>query len=105
VRPETIEAWLASRLPARPAALAAQMTRSVAACPRGALEAATTMADALGVLGAATLRAVASQERASAELALELLAADGFVTYAFEAAAEEGVDVGPLAARLLGEAA
>jgi hypothetical protein len=34
-------------------------------------------------------------------VALDLLAADSFVTYAFEAAAEEGLDVGPVAAHLL----
>jgi hypothetical protein len=98
-------AWLAARSPARPDALDAHMMTWVATCPPGALDAAPTMAEAMGVLGVATLAAVTSGGAEGPELALELLAADAFVTYVFEAAAEEGVSVGPLVTHLLSEAA
>lgn len=101
----SIERWLSERTPQRPAALATQMTRSVASCPVAALDAAPSMAEAMGVLGLATLTTVAAREPASSEVALELLAADAFVTYAFEAAADEGVPVAPLALKLLHAAA
>ncbi len=98
-------AWLAARSPARPDALDAHMMKWVKGCPVGALDGSPTMADAMGVLGVATLAAVTSGGSEGPELALELLAADAFVTYAFEAAAEEGVSVGLLVERLLSEAA
>jgi hypothetical protein len=97
-------AWLAARLPSRPEALAIHMTRSVAAGPSLALEAASTMADAMAALGVSTLAAVTAGGSEGAELAMDLLAADAFVTYAFEAAGEEDVSVGPLVERLLQEA-
>jgi len=43
----------------------------------------------------------AGSRRESSATALDLLAADAFVTYAFEAASEEGTDVAGLATRLL----
>jgi hypothetical protein len=49
----------------------------------------------LASLGRRLLAGVASQPGAGRELALDLLAADAFVTYAFEAQAE--ADVGQLA--------
>lgn len=98
-------AWLAARSPSRPDALAVHMTRSVQNCPSSALAAASTMADAMAVLGLVTLAAVTAAGSEGPELALELLAADAFVTYAFEAAGEEDVSVGPLVERLLHEAA
>ena len=97
--------WLSNRQPARPDALVLKMILSVQDCPAGVLDAAGTMAEAMGVLGVAALRAVTAEGSAGSELALELLAADAFVTYAFEAAAEEGVSVSPLVERLLHEAA
>src|SRR5205085_10163733 len=96
-----IETWLAARQPSRPASLTAQMTRLIADCPRNELNAAGSMADAMGALGAFTVRRVSNTEASTPDLALELLAADACVTYAFEAAAEEGVEVVSLAQRLL----
>jgi hypothetical protein len=97
--------WLSNRRPERPDALILKMLLSVKGCPAASLERATTMAEAMGVLGMSALKAVTAEGTAGPELALELLAADAFVTYAFEAAAEEGVSVGPLVDRLLHEAA
>jgi hypothetical protein len=96
-----IEVWLASREPSRPAALAAQMTRQIIECADDDINAAATMAEAMGTLGLCAVARVNEERTTSSDLALELLAADAFVTYAFEAAAEEGVDVMPLALRLL----
>ena len=97
--------WLANRTPARPDALVLKMMLSVQECPAGALEGAPTMSEAMGVLGVAALDAVTAEGSEGPELALELLAADAFVTYAFEAAAEEDVSVGRLVERLLHEVA
>ena len=98
-------AWLAARAPARPAALAAEMTRLIGECPDASFAAAGTMADAMGALGLFVLGGVAAGGPASPELALALLAADAFVTYTFEAGAEEGVAIHTLAHHLLHEAA
>ncbi len=65
-------AWLESRRPAPPEALH------------------------LSAVGRELLARVAASPRGGRELALDLLAADAFVTYAFEAQAE--ADVGGLAA-------
>jgi len=97
--------WLADRSPARPDALVLKMMQSVKDCPSAVLELAPTMADAMGSLGLAALAAVTAAGSEGPDLALELLAADAFVTYAFEAAAEEGVSVAVLVDRLLHEAA
>lgn len=97
--------WLADRSPARPDALVLKMMFSVQDCPVDVLDRSSTMADAMGALGVAALAAVTAEGSGGSDLALELLAADAFVTYAFEAAAEEGVRVGPLVERLLHEAA
>lgn len=99
--PQRIEAWLASREPARPAALALQMSKLIAECPAAEIDAVRTMAGAMGALGVFAVARVNEARAEAAALALELLAADAFVTYAFEAAAEEGVDVMPLALGLL----
>jgi hypothetical protein len=96
-----IEAWLAARVPNRPAALAERMSSLVAACPADALAADASMAAAMGTLGTFAVSRVNETTDATPDLALELLAADAFVTYAFEAAAEESVDVMSLALRLL----
>jgi hypothetical protein len=100
-----METWLAARVPERPAALAEQMSRSLAACPASALGSANSVAHAMGLVGAWVLTSVNAWEPQSTEVALELLAADAFVTYAFEAATEENIAIGELAVRLLKEAA
>ena len=102
---DAIEAWLRARRPERPGALTLQMSRSVGACPTGALDEAASMSAALGVLGLRTLALVTRAQTPDAQLALELLAADAFVTYAFEAAAEEDVAVAPFVCWLVREAA
>ncbi len=86
-------AWLAARRPVPPEAL------------RASLEAAVTDAEAsppvplpdqLALLGRRMLGRVAGRPGGGRELAVELLAADAFITYAFEAQAE--LDVAGLAA-------
>ena len=80
--------WLATRRPAPPAALRAQIERAVT-------DAAAPLPDHLAEVGRALLGRVASRPQGGRELALDLLAADAFITYAFEAQAEE--DVGAVA--------
>jgi len=82
-------AWLEQRRPAPPAVL------------RPSLAAAVTDADLplpehLALLGQRLLARVAGRPGGGRELALDLLAADAFVTYAFEAQAEADV-AGPAA--------
>jgi len=59
------------------------------------------MTEAMRVLGLTTLATVGTGD--DDQTALTLLAADAFVTYAFEAAAEERLPVAPLVSRLLAE--
>jgi hypothetical protein len=105
-------AWLVGRRPVRPAALAARMDRAVCEGDTGALGAMPSMAEALALLGVEMLRRVNQrtshdvlEPEAKDAAAIDLLAADAFVTYAFEAAAEGRTDVGALVARLLEQAA
>lgn len=80
--------WLGTRRPAPPAALQAQIERAVT-------DSAAPLPDHLADLGRALLGRVASRPQGGRELALDLLAADAFITYAFEAQAE--ADVGAVA--------
>lgn len=82
-------AWLDARRPAPPAALRARLELAVA-------DDALPLAEHLAELGRVLLARVASRPAGGRELALDLLAADAFITYAFEAQAE--VDVAGLAA-------
>ena len=82
-------AWLESRRPAPPGALLAPLEAAVT-------DRAEALPDHLSAVGRELLARVAASPRAGRELALDLLAADAFVTYAFEAQAE--ADVGGLAA-------
>ena len=87
---DDVLAWLDTRRPAPPATLRVQLERVMAAtAPRSPLPA--HLAD----LGRALLGKVASRPAGGRELALDLLAADAFITYAFEAQAEQ--DVGGIA--------
>jgi hypothetical protein len=91
-------AWLESRRPAPPAALA----RHLAACVTDGPEA---LPGHLATTGCDLLRRVVGRPTAGRELALDLLAADAFVTYAFEAQAEaDPVGLGALAGRIEREA-
>ncbi len=82
-RAEVVD-WLARRRPAPPGALGAHLARSVR-------DRAAPLPDHLAAEGAELLRRVVAASPAGRERALDLLAADAFVTYAFEAQAE--VDV------------
>ena len=80
-------AWLDGRRPAPPPALRARLNRAVdelLPAPRSVLPAY------LAQLGRTLLEGVAGKPKGGRELALDLLAADAFATYAFEAQAEEG---------------
>lgn len=79
----TLPAWLDARRPAPPPTLRAHLGRRVQAGEEGALS------DRLATAGCDLLRRVLSRPAAGRELALDLLAADALVTYAFEAQAEE----------------
>ncbi len=94
--------WLGARTPAPPEALSAKLTRCVESAPEE-LFAGGSMAEVAGRLGVATLRAVVRRQAVAHDGAMDLLAADAFVTYAFEAASEGGEDVTGLAERLLAE--
>ena len=99
-----VEAWLAGRAPRRPRELAEEMSRRIARTPDIAIAQLESVADALGAIGAAMLLDVADRDPQAPNLALELLAADAFVTYAFEAAAEEGIEITPIVQGVLAAA-
>ncbi|HEV8511054.1 MAG TPA: hypothetical protein VGQ48_11445 [Gemmatimonadales bacterium] len=80
---DEVLAWLDARRPVPPETLREHL--------RGAVHDAPLGLDAhLAELGRELLAKVASRPAGGRELALDLLAADAFVTYAFEAQAEEG---------------
>lgn len=81
-------AWLDRRCPAPPRALRAQIERAVT-------DATLPLPAHLAELGRALLARVTVRPDGRRELALDLLAADAFITYAFEAQAEQ--DVGGVA--------
>ena len=97
--------WLASRAPAAPSALAARVNQVLDAFPEERLAAEATVSAVMGSLGVAALGSLEGRDPRSTEVALDLLAADAFVTYAFEAAAEEGAEVAPLVSSLIARAA
>ena len=98
-RPDVL-AWLQSREPAPPPALATKLAQCVAAAPEAALV-GDSVAEAVGRLGLVTLRTVVERQGVAYDTAMDLLAADAFLTYAFEAAAEGGAGLPDLASRLL----
>jgi len=79
--------WLAARRPAAPPTLVEPMTRWLEDAP-------VSLPDHLALAGRALLERVLARPQGGRELALDLLAADALVTYAFEAQAE--VDAGAL---------
>lgn len=79
-----VAAWLESRRPPPPAALRAHLDAAVS-------ESDEPLPQHLADLGAALLARVAASPHGGRELAHDLLAADAFVTYAFEAQAERDV--------------
>jgi hypothetical protein len=88
---EAVLAWLGSREPAAPALLAGRLADLAGEAPAEVLGA--TMTDTMQALGRFALGRSLARGEAGTDVALDLLAADAYVTYAFEAAAEEGVDV------------
>jgi len=86
-------AWLEARRPVPPDPLRACLEVAVA---DGELSPLVALPDQLALLGRGVLGRVAGRPAGGRELALELLAADAFITYAFEAQAD--VDAGGLAA-------
>lgn len=76
-------AWLDTRRPVPPASLRERLRNAVQDAPDG-------LAAHLSRHGRELLDKVAARPEGGRELALDLLAADAFATYAFEAQAEEG---------------
>lgn len=103
MNPGDVRAWLAARRPAPPAALAQQLEAVLAACPPDALSATDSMAAALSLLGTCALESLEGREPESRGVAMDLLAADAFVTYVFEAASDEAVSVDAVAAGILAQ--
>ncbi len=85
--------WLAGREPAPPAALAQRL------CELARDTKATRIHEALGELALAVLASLDGRDERT--VALDLLAADALVTYAFEAAAESGSDLSAVADSIL----
>ena len=84
---DDVRRWLASRKPTPPQALRERLNRAVVEL----LPAPSSQLPAyLAQLGQTLLERVAGKPKGGRELALDLLAADAFATYAFEAQAEEG---------------
>jgi hypothetical protein len=98
---QEVAAWLRVREPAPPRPLAARLDLVLASCPGEALAGAATMPAALGAVGLYALRSLDGRAGAEPDVGMDLLAADAFVTYAFEAAAEAGAGLEELAASLL----
>ena len=86
-------AWLAARRPVPPDALRASLEAVVTDAELSPL---APLPDQLALLGQRVLGRVVGRPAGGRELALDLLAADAFITYAFEAQAE--VDAAGLAA-------
>lgn len=84
---DAVVTWLAARRPAAPPTLVEPMTRWLVDSPAG-------LPEHLALAGRALLERVLARPQGGRELALDLLAADALVTYAFEAQAE--VDAGAL---------
>ncbi len=95
-------AWLESRQPTPPVALRDQLKVLVTGAPDSVFS-GDSIAAVCGDLGLRTLEAVVKRQSVAYDAALDLLAADAFVTYAFEAAAVEAREVMAVAKRLLAE--
>jgi hypothetical protein len=80
---EQVLAWLDTRRPTPPASVRERLRNAVHDAPDG-------LAVHLARHGRELLEKVAARPNGGRELALDLLAADAFATYAFEAKAEEG---------------
>ncbi len=93
-------AWLEARRPVPPDALRVCLE---AAVTDGELSPRVPLPDQLALLGRQVLGRVARRPDGGRELAPELLAADAFITYAFEAQAElDAAGLATLAERIAG---
>lgn len=99
---DAVRTWLKGRRPEPPVDLATKLAECVDAAPV-AVFAGESVAAVVGGIGTWLLQAALERREVARDAALDLLAADAFVTYAFEAASEEGADVAGLAGRLLAE--
>lgn len=93
----TVERWLATREPAPPPALAARLRELLGPSALAAREREAT--EVLLAAGEAVLARLLREAKTTRESALDLLAADALVTYAFEAAAEAPAALEERAAR------
>jgi len=84
---DAVLAWLHARRPVPPETLRQRLERAV---EQHVPPARTTLPAYLAQVGSALLDGVVRQPKGGRELALDLLAADAFATYAFEAQAEHG---------------
>jgi hypothetical protein len=88
--PHALIDWLATRVPAPPRALAERIeTLSVGEAARLATENGESPADRLLDAGEQAMRTVLRDGCLTREAAIELLAVDALVTYAFEASADQ----------------
>ena len=94
----TIVEWLGGREPAPPDALLVRLREALGA---DAERAADDAADACLAAGERLLAKVLHEEEANRDHALDLLAADALVTYAFEAASARPAAVPALAAQAM----
>ena len=84
-RASDVRSWLAGRQPTAPEQIGAHVMNAVPV-------AQAAFPEVLARAGVSLLRRVAAAPDGGRELALDLLAADALVTYAFEAQAEADVD-------------
>jgi len=96
----SVDAWLAGRAPAPPAALAERL-RALAAAHAPSAEGGAAAADALLVAAEDVLRRLLREGCGARQSALDLLVADALATYAFEAAAEDPAELPARAERAM----
>ena len=100
MRGREVLAWLEARRPVPPDALRTCLEGAVTDAE---LSPRVLLPDQLAVLGRQGLGRVAGRPDGGRELALELLVADAFITYAFEAQAElDAAGLATLAERIAG---
>jgi hypothetical protein len=93
-----LAAWLDARRPVPPAALRAQIDAALGAELHTEAEDA---AETLLTAGERLVRSLLVEDATSRESAIDLLAADALVTYAFEAASERPADLSHRAAEAM----
>ena len=86
----TVSGWLDTRHPAPPVALRARIDAAIGPALH---EEATDVVEVCLVAGERLMRLLLRDNATSRESALDLLAADALVTYAFEAASDQPADL------------